>query len=102
MNPLFPCITAFERGTRLRVLVQPNSSRSGFNGMREDTLRIRLTAPPVDGAANKALVAFLSKAWNLSKKDVLLIRGERSRRKTVQLSLPPEQVMSLIRKSLDS
>ena len=55
-----PLIEATPTGIRLRVRVQPRASRTELAGRYGDALKIRLAAPPVDGAANEALVRFLA------------------------------------------
>jgi uncharacterized protein (TIGR00251 family) len=54
--------------------------------MEDGTLKIRLTAPPVDGAANEALVKFLSEALSVSKSQVEIVTGHTSREKRVKIS----------------
>ncbi len=54
--------------------------------MRGGALRIRLAAPPVDGAANDALVAFLSEALEVPRRNIQIISGETSRDKRVRLA----------------
>lgn len=79
-------IEHIDGGVRIRVRVQPRSSRSGVSGEREGRLCIRLTAPPVDGEANEALVAFIAKSLGVSKRSVMIVGGDRSREKTVAVS----------------
>ncbi|MEO5378103.1 MAG: DUF167 family protein [Magnetococcus sp. DMHC-6] len=69
----------------LSIRVNPRATREGVMGWQEDHLRIALNAPPVDGAANKALGAFLAKQLGVSKSQVILIIGEHSREKRVQV-----------------
>ncbi len=69
----------------LEVYVVPRASRSQVSGIHDGRLKIALAAPPVDGAANQALVAFLAKELELAKRDVSLVRGEASRQKLVSL-----------------
>jgi uncharacterized protein len=78
-------ITESADGVRLNVRVVPRSSKTALDGVHDGALRVRLNAPPVDGAANKALCDFLAKSFGLRKRDVELIQGERSRQKTVLL-----------------
>jgi hypothetical protein len=54
--------------------------------MEDGSLKIRLTAPPVDGAANEALVKFLSETLSLSKSSVEIVSGHTSREKRVKIS----------------
>ena len=70
-------------GVRLRVRVQPRASRSEIAGVHGDELRIRLQAPPVDGAANEALVRFLADALGAPRSAVEIVSGLASRSKTV-------------------
>ncbi|MCC6487259.1 MAG: YggU family protein [Candidatus Hydrogenedentes bacterium] len=78
-------IEYIDGGVRVRVRVQPRSSHSGVSGEREGRLCIRLTAPPVDGEANAALIAFLAKALGIPKRSVTIVSGERAREKTVEI-----------------
>lgn len=74
-------------GVRLTIRVQPRASRTEVAGLYgEDALRIRLAAPPVDGAANGELVAFLAKMLGVSKGTVVIERGETGRLKIVSVA----------------
>ncbi len=77
---------AQEEVVRLAVRVTPRSSRDQVAGYDAGVLRVRLTAPPVEGAANEALIAFLADALSLPRWRLSLIRGGRSRLKTVEVS----------------
>jgi len=70
-------------GVRFDVRVVPRGSRTGIEGVRDGALLVRVTAPPVDGAANAAVVAAIAAALGLPKRDVRLVSGERGRRKTI-------------------
>jgi uncharacterized protein (TIGR00251 family) len=72
----------------LRVQVQPRASREEFAGLHGDALKIRLTAPPVDGKANTALIAFLANAFGVAKREVTLLQGETGRSKLVRVACP--------------
>lgn len=72
----------------LRVLVQPRAARDEFAGLHGERLRIRLAAPPVDGAANERLIAFLAEAFGVPRRQVTLANGARSRAKTVHIRAP--------------
>ena len=67
------------------VKVQPRASRERIVGMEGERLKIALTAPPVDGAANEALVAFVARALGVAKRDVEITRGATGRLKTVRV-----------------
>ena len=70
---------------RLRVRVIPDAKKSGFSGYREGELVLRLSAPAVEGKANKAAVEFVSRYFGVSRSAVLLVGGERSRHKIFQI-----------------
>ncbi len=85
-------ITATREGLRLDVIVQPRSSRNQIVGEFNGALKIKLTAPPVEGEANQALVVFLSKELKLAKNRVKITQGESSRHKTVAIkAMTPDE-----------
>ncbi len=69
----------------LRVFVQPRSSRNQFCGIHEGELKLRLTSPPVDGAANECCREFLSKQLKVPKSAIILTSGETSRHKRLRI-----------------
>jgi hypothetical protein len=84
-----------------RVRVVPRASRDKVAGIHDGAVRIRLTAPPVEGAANEALVAFLSSVLRVAKRDIELVSGETARNKVVSVSgLSPEEVEARLRAHL--
>jgi uncharacterized protein len=72
-------------GIIIEVKVDPRSSKNEIVGAVENTVKIKLTAPPVGGAANEMLVELLAKKFKIRKSDVLIIRGESSRHKLIKL-----------------
>lgn len=66
----------------------PNARRTGADGMHDGALRVRLVAPPVEGKANDALVAWLAAELGLPRRAVRVARGTASRRKAVQIDAP--------------
>lgn len=70
---------------RFAVRVQPRASRSEIVGLHGDALKVRLSAPPVDGAANEALVELMAGALGVAKRAVRIVSGESSRSKTVEV-----------------
>jgi uncharacterized protein (TIGR00251 family) len=70
---------------RFGVHVQPRSSRTEVAGVRAGALRVRLQAPPVDGAANDALVGYLAERLGLPRRAVRIVAGLSSRAKTVEV-----------------
>jgi uncharacterized protein (TIGR00251 family) len=69
----------------LKVRVSPSSSKNKLSGYLGEELKISLSAPPVDGKANSALIAFLSKALGLKKADLEIHSGQSSRSKVVKI-----------------
>jgi len=69
----------------LDIRVIPRAPTSRVDGMRGRAILIRLAAPPVDGAANAALVAFLAEVLRLPRRQVTILSGETSRNKRVQI-----------------
>lgn len=67
------------------IVVQPRASRDGVGPVQGDRLRVSVTAPPVDGKANEAVVKALSEALAVPKGAVEIVRGETGRRKTVRI-----------------
>ena len=70
-------------GTLIDILVQPRASKTEITGIHDGALRVRVAAPPVDGAANAAIVELLSKRLKVSKSDVQIVSGASGRRKRV-------------------
>jgi uncharacterized protein (TIGR00251 family) len=69
----------------IEITVIPRSSRNEITEVKEGRLKAKLTASPVDGAANKQLIALLSETYGVSKRNIVILRGESSRRKTVKI-----------------
>lgn len=69
----------------IRVRVVPRSSVNQISGIDEDVIKVKLTAPPVEGKANKALVQFLAKTLGVARGDVEILSGERSRVKSIRI-----------------
>ncbi|MCP9841668.1 DUF167 domain-containing protein [Synechococcus sp. J7-Johnson] len=67
----------------IALWIQPRSRRNEVVGMRDDAVVIRLTAPPVDGAANEALRSFVAERLGIAPSRVALVRGQSSRRKWI-------------------
>ena len=67
------------------VRVQPRASSTEIVGLHGDAMKIRLAAPPVDGAANNALVDFLAAVFNVPRRDVRILAGESGRSKIVEI-----------------
>lgn len=70
---------------RFAVRVQPRASRSEIVGVHGDAMKIRLSAPPVDGAANAALVELIAEVLGVGRRAVRIVSGESSRSKVVEV-----------------
>jgi uncharacterized protein (TIGR00251 family) len=70
-------------GVRLTLHIQPRASRTGLAGLHGGALKIRIAAPPVDGAANLELLRFLAKLLGVGRSSLELAAGASARRKTV-------------------
>ena len=82
---------AAEGGVRLALRLTPRAAKNGVDGIVQDAdgrplLKLRLVAPPVEGAANQALIAFLAKSLSLRKADISIRSGETSRIKILHLA----------------
>ena len=85
-----PCLSPRGAGVLLQLSVVPNARRTEVDGLHDGALRVRLAAPPIDGRANEALVAWLAKSLGVPGRDVEVLRGESSRRKQVAIAVSPE------------
>ena len=70
---------------RFAVHAQPRASRSEIVGLHGDALKVRLAAPPVDGAANEALVELIARSLDVPRRAVRIAAGASSRAKTVEV-----------------
>jgi uncharacterized protein (TIGR00251 family) len=70
---------------RFAVHVQPRASRSEIVGLHGSALKVRLSAPPVDNAANEALVRMIAEALRVPRSSVRVVAGQTSRAKTIEV-----------------
>lgn len=89
----WPCMRLDGKGKALRVVldisVSPNAKKTELVGWHDGALRVRLSAPPVDGAANEALRKWLAKEFGIPQNQVELLRGASGRRKQWALNIDP-------------
>ena len=78
--------TAVQPQATLSVRIQPRASRNEVAGLVGETLKIRLTAPPVEGEANEACLTFLADLFDLPPSKLAIIRGDRSRTKVIRIT----------------
>lgn len=97
--PLPNFLRAQPDGTLLSVKLQPRASRNEIGDPLGDELKIKVTAPPVDAAANQALVALLAEKLDCARGRVELVRGQTSRHKTIKLhGFKPEELLKYLSK----
>jgi uncharacterized protein (TIGR00251 family) len=87
-------LTRTAAGIVLRIRVVPRAGRTVVAGAREEALLVRLAAAPVDGAANAALVAFLSELFDRPRRDISIVSGHTSRDKQVAIAGTTEAEVS--------
>ena len=78
-------ITRTAAGVRVTIRVQPRASANELVGPYGDAIRIRLTAPPVEGAANEALREFLARTFGIPQRSITIVAGASARTKIVEL-----------------
>ncbi len=81
-----PCLRQTDAGVEVFLYIQPRASRNQIVGLQGEELKVALTAPPVDGAANKACCLFIAKLCSLPRSCVKIISGETSRHKRLLLA----------------
>lgn len=72
----------------IHIYLQPGASTDKIVGLHDDCLKIRLTAPPTEGRANKYLVTFLAHCFDVSEQQVTITAGQQSRKKWVKITKP--------------
>jgi len=86
----------------LKLLVQPRSSKNEIAGLHDDALKLRLTTPPVEGRANKAVISFLAKQLRLPKSAVTIQSGQQSREKRLHIQGCTEETVRQLVSGLPS
>lgn len=71
---------------KIKVYIQPNSKKSGYAGLYDGIPKLKITAPPVDGAANSEIIKIFSKLLNISKSDITISSGQASRLKILEIN----------------
>ena len=78
-------ITKTATGATFRVRVQPGASKNEIVEVQQDALKVRISAPPVQGKANKALINFLAKELGVKKSEIEIVSGHTGRIKTIHI-----------------
>jgi len=92
------CFREDDGKIKLEIKAVPGASKTELAGIKDGRLRIRIAAAPEDGKANAALLGFLSKTLDCPKRDLQLLSGEKSRLKTIALSLELREKLEQILK----
>lgn len=79
-------ITESSGGAQVTVRVTPRAGRSAIAGARDGVLLVRLAAPPVEGAANEALIAFIAGLLDRPKRDIAIVAGDKGRHKRIRVA----------------
>lgn len=77
---------AEEIRARISVKVKPRASRNALEGWQDDALVVRLTSPPVEGAANTSLIRLLAKKTGLARSRIRIVSGEKGRTKVLEFT----------------
>jgi uncharacterized protein (TIGR00251 family) len=86
-------------GALFKVIVQPRGARNQIMGLHGDALKVKLTAPPLEGAANRMCVEFLAKSLKVPKSDIEIVHGRQSRSKTILVrAATRENIQTLLKK----
>ncbi len=83
---LLPNITARASGVRVDLRVTPRASKNAIDGVRDGRLVVKVTAPPVDAAANEAVIALMANTLGVPKRQIALVMGATGRSKTIEVS----------------
>ncbi len=94
-----PWIKKTPEGVTVFLLIQPRASKNEIIGPQGERLKVRLTAPPVSGAANKMCTTFLAKCLKIPKSSLEIVSGQSSRQK--QIMIRSSDGIDTIRKKLE-
>jgi uncharacterized protein (TIGR00251 family) len=88
--------------SNIKIKLLPRSSKNQIIGKEGDTLKVKVTSPPVDGKANEALIELLAKRLGVSKSNIKIISGRRSKLKTVQICDLSQKEITILLESTKS
>lgn len=88
-----------EEGLTVSLKISPNASKNEII-KTDDGVKIKITAPPVDGKANKSLIEFLSKTFKIPKSSIEILRGETSKEKTLLIKITDDDKIAMIKSNL--
>ena len=84
----------------LKIFLQPRASRNQVLGWHDGELKIAVTSPPVEGAANKHIIEYIAKILDMPKSKISILHGEKSRHKLLMIAGDDNAVMKRIEQSL--
>ena len=90
------------QGIVFKIHVQPRSSKNMISGLHDDALKIKIKAPPVEGAANKAIIQFLAKCLNAPKGSFQILSGQTGRIKRILYLAQPGKITQKIQDDMRS
>lgn len=88
-----------EEGLTVSLKISPNASKNEII-KTQDGVKVKITAPPVDGKANKCLIEFLSKTFKIPKSSIEILRGETSKEKTLLIKITDDDKIAMIKSNL--
>lgn len=88
-----------ENGISVNLYIQPKSSKNQISGIYNNACKIKIKAPPVDGAANKECIKYVSKLLNLPKSSVSIISGHTGKNKKIYIEKHKDQTVIDLRKN---
>lgn len=80
-----------DNSATLKIIVKPKAKQTMFVGLHDNMVKLSVAAPPVDGKANKEVIAYLANFFDLKKKEVEIVAGQHSRRKTCSIGQISEE-----------
>lgn len=85
---------------KIKIYIQPNSKKSGYAGVYDGMPKLKITAPPVDGAANAEIIKIFSKLLNIPKSEIVISSGQASRLKILDINTDKshEEITALLEK----
>jgi len=89
-------ITKFDYGIKISVRVIPGSSKCEISGLIDNSLKIKLDVPPIEGKANEKCIKFLSKLLGVPKTSIEIISGEKAKNKILLIKGDPEKLASKV------
>ena len=79
--------------TRISVRIIPNASTNEIGGLEGRVWKIRLTAPPIEGKANEALIRFLAEVLDIAPSNISIVKGHGSKHKTIEIAADSDELL---------